>query len=245
MATGARIARIGLALAMIGALAMVLSPAGYRAGLWGLRFSFYYLLGAAIVVGLLAAIVSLIGLFRLRRSGGSGRVAALAGLVLGLVVSGYPVAQVVKARSVPPIHDITTDTADPPVFVALAEVRRAAPNGLEYAGETVARLQKEAYPELGTLRSELPPTELLALAAKVAVNLGWSVAEASSHEGRIEATDSTRLFGFKDDIVVRIRPSVRGSELDIRSASRLGTSDLGANAARIRSFLDRLRASGA
>jgi len=244
MTTGARLARFALALAVLGALAMALSPAGYRAGLWGLRVSFYYLLGAAIVLALLAVIAALIGMVLLRRSGMPGRLPAFAALVLGLVVAGYPVAQIVKARSVPAIHDITTDTADPPAFVALAEARRVAPNGLEYGGGTVAELQKQAYPDLATFRSELPSSELLALATKVAVNLGWSVAEASSHEGRIEATDTTRLFGFKDDVVIRIRSAGRGSALDIRSASRLGTSDLGANAGRIRTFLDRLRASG-
>jgi len=170
---------------------------------------------------------------------------ALVGVVLGAVVGGYPAAQLAKARRVPPIHDVTTDTANPPVFVALAQARRSAPNGLDYAGGKVADLQKQAYPDVATLRSTLAPADLFARAAKAAAEDGWQVVEAAPQDGRLEATATTRMFGFKDDIVVRVRAADKGSELDMRSMSRIGQSDVGANAARIREFMDKLRAAGA
>jgi uncharacterized protein (DUF1499 family) len=213
---------------------------------WPLRFSLFYLLIGAIVIGVLAVIVSLIGAFMARRvSGAPGFGVALVGVLLGLVVAGYPGAHVVKARRVPPIHDITTDTANPPVFVALAQERRAAPNGLDYAGGDVTTQQKQAYPDVTTFKSTLAPADLFSRAAKLVTDDGWQLVDAAPQDGRIEATATTRMFGFKDDIVLRVRPADKGSELDMRSMSRIGRSDVGTNAARIRGFMDQLRAAGA
>ncbi|HTT14025.1 MAG TPA: DUF1499 domain-containing protein, partial [Burkholderiaceae bacterium] len=218
----------------------------YRLSWWSLRVSLFWLLGASIVLGALAVLVSLVAAFLARRfSGAQGFGAALAGVLLGAVVGGYPAAHAIKARRVPPIHDVTTDTANPPVFVALAETRRAAPNGLDYAGDEVAALQKRAYPDVMTLRSSLPPAELFARAVKVVADSGWQVVESMPQEGRLEATATTRMFGFKDDVVVRVRAATDGSELDVRSMSRIGTSDIGANAARIRAFMEQMHAAGA
>lgn len=162
------------------------------------------------MIGALAVIVSLVGAFLTRGvSGAQGFGAALVGGLLGAVVGGYPAAQLVKARRVPPIHDITTDTANPPTFVALA------------------------------------PADLFSHAAKLAADDGWQVVDAVPQDGRIEATATTRMFGFKDDIVLRVRAADKGSELDMRSMSRIGQSDVGANAARIRGFMEQLRAAGA
>jgi hypothetical protein len=246
MSRSARVAQVGLWLAIAGGLALALAPVGYREDWWSLRVSLFYLLGGAIAIGALAVIVSLVGMFLTRRTPGmQGFRLALVGVVLGAVVGGYPAAQLAKARRVPPIHDVTTDTANPPVFVALAQARRSAPNGLDYAGGKVADLQKQAYPDVATLRSTLAPADLFARAAKAAAEDGWQVVEAAPQDGRLEATATTRVFGFKDDIVVRVRAADKGSELDMRSMSRIGQSDVGANAARIREFMDKLRAAGA
>ena len=243
MSRSARVAQIGLGLAAVGALVLALAPLGYRMGWWPLRISLYYGIGGAAVIGALALIVSLVGVFLTRRTAAFRL--ALAGAVLGLLVGGYPAAQVAKARSVPPIHDITTDTASPPAFIALAASRRSAPNGLDYAGASIADQQKQAYPDVVTLRSTLPPADLFARASKAVADERWQVAEAVAQDGRIEATATTMMFGFKDDIVIRVRPAEKGSELDMRSMSRIGRSDVGTNAARIRAFLEKLRASGA
>jgi hypothetical protein len=246
MSRSARVAQIGLWLATAGAIALAIAPIGYRMGLWPLTVSMFYLIGGAIVLGALALVVSLIAVFLTRRtSGAPGLGTALAGVVLGAIVGGYPAAQLAKARNLPPIHDITTDMANPPVFVALAQTRRTAPNGLDYAGAKLADLQKQAYPDVATLRSNLPPAELFARAAQVTADEGWHLVESAPQDGRIEATATTRMFGFKDDVVVRVRPAEKGSELDMRSMSRIGEGDIGANAARIRGFLQKLRASGA
>jgi len=246
MSHSARVAQIGLWLAIVGGIVLALSPLGYRMGWWPLRTSLFYLIPASIVIGALAVIVSLVAAFLTRRiSGAQGFGIALAGVLLGVVVGGYPAAQVIKARSVPPIHDITTDTANPPAFVALAPMRKAAPNGLDYEGAKVAEQQKQAYPDVTTMHSALPPAELFARAAKIAADSGWQVVDSMPQEGRLEATATTRMFGFKDDIVVRVRASQNGSDLDIRSMSRIGRSDVGANAARIRGFMEKLHAAGA
>lgn len=246
MSRSARIAHIGLWLAVLGGIALFLAPVGYRMAWWPLQVSLFYLLGSAIVIGALAVIVSLVGAFLTRRiSGAPGFGVALAGVLLGALVGGYPAAQLVKALRVPPIHDITTDTTNPPTFVALEAARRAAPNGLDYAGVKVAELQKQGYPDVTTLRSALAPAELFARAAKVAADSGWQVVDSAPQDGRLEATATTRMFGFKDDVVLRVRMTEKGSELDMRSMSRIGESDVGANAARIRAFMERLRAAGA
>lgn len=243
MSRSVRVAQVGLGLAIVGAIALALAPLGFRLGWWPLRVSIYYLIGGALFIGALALIVSLAGAFLTRR-GPAGFGTALAGVVLAVVVGGYPALQIVKARSVPPIHDVTTDTTNPPVFVVLAQARRAAPNGLDYAGGRVAELQKQAYPDLTTLRSALPPAELFTRAAKAAVDAGWHVVDTSPLDGRIEATATTPMFGFKDDVVIRVRAAEKGSELDMRSMSRLGQSDVGANAARIRAFFETLKSAG-
>ena len=246
MSRRARLAYTGLWIAVVGGFVLALAPAGYRLGWWPLRVSLLWLIPASVVIGALAVTVSLVAAFLARRySGARGFGVALAGVLLGAVVGGYPVAHVIKARRVPPIHDITTDIANPPVFVALAETRRGVPNGLDYEGDKLAELQKQAYPDVTTLHSALPPAELFARAAQAATDSGWEVVDATPQEGRVEATATTRWFGFKDDVVVRVRPVQDGSDLDMRSMSRIGRSDVGANAARIRTFMERLRAAGA
>ncbi|HUL68524.1 MAG TPA: DUF1499 domain-containing protein [Burkholderiaceae bacterium] len=246
MSRRSSVGNAGLWLAVIGGVVLALAPIGYRMSWWPLRVSLLYLLIGAIVIGVLAVIVSLVGAFLARRvSGTPGVGGALVGVLLGLVVAGYPGAHVVKARGEPPIHDITTDATNPPVFVALAQERHAAPNGLDYAGGEVTMMQKQAYPDVTTFKSTLAPAELFARAAKLVADDGWQVVDAVPQDGRIEATATTRMFGFKDDIVLRVRQADGGSELDMRSMSRIGKSDIGTNAARIRRFMEQLRAAGA
>jgi hypothetical protein len=165
------------------------------------------------------------------------------GLLLSVLCAGVPVYHYAKARRVPPIHDITTDTAHPPTFVALAGARAAAPNGLAYEGAAVAAAQQQAYPDIVTYSTPLPPATLFTQAVMVAREAGWTIVAVEPQQGRIEATDTSLLFGFIDDIVIRITPHERGSQLDIRSMSRVGRSDVGVNAHRIRRFLTQLKAA--
>ena len=149
-----------------------------------------------------------------------------------------------RAKGFPMIHDITTDTERPPAFVKILELRRGAMNPAEYGGDAVAAKQKAAYPDLVPAELSLPPEQAFDRALGAARSLGWAVVDADPAAGRIEATDTTALFGFKDDVVIRVAASPVGSRVDARSVSRLGKGDLGANAARLRRFLAALKTPG-
>jgi uncharacterized protein (DUF1499 family) len=232
---------LGPILTIIGVLLLVLSPVGYRLGWFGIPMALLRLVPIGLGACALGLVLSAAAIARTPPA--AGYAAPLASIVIAIAVSVIPVAGIVHARQVPGIHDITTDTDDPPVFVALAQKRREAPNGLDYAGAAVAAQQKRAYPDLTTLHSKLAPEALFDRAQQAVRDFGWELAEANRAEGRIEAVDTSLLYGFKDDVVVRIRADAGGSALDVRSASRVGRSDIGANAARIRKLLARLAGS--
>lgn len=164
--------------------------------------------------------------------------------VVGLFSFYLPFSQWQTAQSVPPIHDISTDLDNPPEFVAVLPLRENAPNPPEYAGEETARQQRQAYPELQPLLLEQPVPEVFEAAQTVVEGRAWDLAGAEQLDNgsaRVEATDTTLWFGFKDDVVVRIQPHKAGSRVDVRSKSRLGGSDVGANARRIKLFMEKLQ----
>jgi uncharacterized protein (DUF1499 family) len=192
--------------------------------------------------GIAALVVSGLGVLLARPgSGRRGLYRAVGGLVIGAAVFGTIWSYVSAARQAPPIHDITTDTDDPPAFVAVLPLRAQASNGADYEGEAVAAKQRAAYPAIKPADFALAPDQLFDLALATAQAQGWEIVAAVPSEGRIEATATTSWFGFKDDIVVRIRPEGSGGRLDMRSTSRVGVGDLGTNAARIETFLEQLR----
>jgi hypothetical protein len=233
---------VGPILTTVGVLLLVLSPVGYRLGWFGVPIALLRLIPAGLLVCAVGLVVSLAAIVRTPAGvGWSEVIAPWAAVVVSIAVSILPIVGIVHARQVPRIHDITTDTEMPPAFVTLAPERVAAPNGLEYGGAEVAAQQKEGYPDLVTVFSKTSPDAMFAHARKAAQDLGWQIADASESQWRIEAVEATLLYGFKDDIVVRIRSDANGCRLDVRSASRVGHSDLGVNAARIRKFLARLK----
>lgn len=237
-------ARGGWWLALVSAIGILLAPLGYRLGVWDIRFALLTLVKWATIASLVAFVVCLLaavgGWVRGQRA---GRGSAYVGMLLSVLCAGVPLYHYATARRLPAIHDITTDTEHPPAFVALATVRAAAPNGLAYEGAAVAAAQQQAYPDIVPSLSPLPPATLFAHVARVARDAGWEIVAVDPQQGRLEATDTSLLFGFKDDIVIRITPHARGSQLDIRSMSRVGRSDVGVNAQRIRRFLKRLKAA--
>ena len=141
------------------------------------------------------------------------------------------------------IHDITTDTENPPQFVALHALRLTTFNGPEYAGRKVASIQKAAYPDIGPRFVEAGPASAFERALRAAREMGWAIVAGVPEEGRIEATATTRWLRFKDDVVIRVAPHGGGSRIDARSKSRIGRSDFGANAKRIREFFRKLDAA--
>jgi uncharacterized protein (DUF1499 family) len=161
-------------------------------------------------------------------------------VALSAIAIGLPLSMLSKGKSVPPIHDISTDLINPPEFVAIAPLRADAPNPIAYAGEATAEQQRQGYPELTTLIYSESRAELVSAVEKAAKNLGWELVNTDANQSIIEATDTTAWFGFKDDIVIRVTDNGNERLVDIRSKSRVGGSDLGKNAERIHDFIDEL-----
>ncbi|HLX06863.1 MAG TPA: DUF1499 domain-containing protein [Thermoanaerobaculia bacterium] len=226
------------AAAVLAALVPAACGLGVRAGVWtsraglvGLRLSFF--------LALFGAVQAVAALLVLRPRGAAGLLAAGALVVSGAVLS-LPVLMILQARRVPAIHDVTTDTADPPAFVAVLPLRAGAPNAAAYGGPEVAAKQARAYPELQPLHLAAAPAAAFEPALAAARAMSWAIVAADPVAGRIEATATTRWLGFQDDVVVRLRPEGGGTRVDVRSVSRVGRSDLGTNARRIREYLARL-----
>ncbi|OGW41130.1 MAG: hypothetical protein A2010_04390 [Nitrospirae bacterium GWD2_57_9] len=236
---GRYLAPAGLVLALIALTMEMLAGLGTRWGFWHYRLGLG-MLGAGAVAGAIGAIVSLAGgiLSGTRRA--AFRMAA-AGIVAGLIATGIPWSWSRTATQVPKIHDVTTDTADPPRFVALLPLRDGAENPPAYDGPETAEKQNLAYPDIQTLTLPLPPGAAFNRAVTAARDMGWELVSMNSLEGRIEATATTFWFGFKDDVVVRVKAAKDGSRIDVRSLSRVGAGDVGTNAKRIRTFLQKMR----
>ena len=233
-----KLIRLVPVLAVIAAVMLLIAGPGTRLGLWEFGFGFT-LMRWALYIGVGAAgLAAILAIIPKTRRG--NLTALLAALVIGLATAAVPYLWVQQAQSVPRIHDITTDTVDPPAFVAIAPLREDAPNPLEYPGEETAEQQRDAYPDITTWMVDVYPAIVFEHALAVVESRGWELVDADENDGRIEATDTTFWFGFKDDLVIRIRGDNDGSRVDVRSKSRVGMSDVGANAARIRKFLDEL-----
>lgn len=244
------LALAGCGFALLSAVVAILAGFGSQWEWWSFRTGFKMLAFGAYG-GLAAAALSLIGAVATRPGAGRrGLGLALTGLVVGMVIFGILWQWTRTARRVPPIHDITTDTENPPAFLAMLPIRMAtgAPNSPEYGGPAIAAQQRATWPTLGPLVLPMPPQQAFERAWAAARALGWEIVEANATEGRIEATDTTFWFGFKDDVVVRVvgraeadgggsRP---GSRIDVRSVSRVGRGDVGTNAKRIQAYLARI-----
>lgn len=225
---------LALAVAVIAAALLLLAGPGARLGLWPFGTGFL-LLRIALFTGLVAATLALI-LLLIPKTRAAGVLPLAVALAMGLGIAWVPWSGLQKVRSLPYIHDISTDTRNPPAFVAILPLRADAPNPPEYAGAEVAAQQRAAYPDIGTLTLAIPASRAFEQALGAARAMGWEIVAADPGAGRIEATDTTFWFGFKDDVVIRIEEAGNGSRLDMRSKSRVGRSDVGANAARIRRF---------
>jgi uncharacterized protein (DUF1499 family) len=243
LAIARRIGRLAVVVTALAVIVLALTGPAYRAGIAPLMVAFAVMRYAAIVTGI-AGLLSLVGLWPAVVEGRRGGVLlSLAALVVAAVAFWLPYHQMRIAYSVPPIHDITTDTDNPPAFVAVLPLRVGAPNTADYEGEKIAEQQRKGYPDLKPLLLAGTPEAALTRALDVAKAMGWTIVAFDQTAGRLEATDTTFWYGFKDDIVVRAVAEGDGTKLDVRSVSRVGRSDVGKNAARIRDFLRRMQAS--
>jgi len=231
-------ATLGFVLSAIAITAAMGAGAGVRLAFWDFRQGFRILNWAAYL-GIAGTAVSFAGaILRRPGQGRRGFLPAVAGIVLGALAFGVPGNWYRIAKKVPKIHDIATDTENPPEFVSVLALRKGAPNSTTYGGPEIAAQQRSAYPDIRPLVADIPPALAYERARSVARKMCWEIVGETPAQGRIEATDTTRWFGFKDDVVIRITPSAgNGSRIDIRSVSRVGRSDVGTNARRIRAFL--------
>ena len=231
-------------LALFALIAGILSTIVVRADLLEIVPAMATVAGALALAG--AAIILSIGaMVVIWKDGLDGIGAAVAGMFIGLVVLAYPGYLATKAYRLPAINDITTDPADPPRLEALARVRPRQGNPAAYPGAEVAAKQAAAYPELEPLVLPAPPAAVYETARAIVIKRGWRIIEERQpiprrRDGHIEAVARTPIMGFRDDIVLRVRPDGEGSRVDMRSASRYGRHDLGTNAARVASLLEEL-----
>ena len=230
---------IAMACSLIALLLLASSGFGTRFGLWQFRTGFTILKWSAYF-GLASSLLALVaGTVCLKGKRAAGALLSLFALLCGMTAFGLPYSWMLKAQRYPRIHDISTDLDNPPKFVAVLPLRQGS---VEYGGAAVAALQLKAYPDLKTLVLSVPMQQAFQSALDTAREMGWQIVAQVPAEGRIEATDTTFWFGFKDDIVIRVFPAAAGdrSLVDIRSVSRVGVSDIGTNAKRIRSFLAKM-----
>lgn len=229
-----RIAATGFLGSLIGIGLFTASVIGYRSGTWFVA-EVMNLAEWAVYASAVGCLLSLAGLVISRPGGGRrGLIISLLGLVLSAPLLGMTARFDYAARAYPPINDITTDRQDPPVFWDM-------PNPIDYPGGATAELQQTAYPDLAPLTLATSPEKTYAHALNIVKGRGWEIVADAPDEGRIEAVASSLVFGFKDEIVIRIQEDGDGSLVDMRSRSRVGRIDRGVNAKRIRAFLKDLK----
>jgi len=205
----------------------------------------FVVLASALVLATIAILMAAGAFVVIWKHGSPGFGRAFTAFVLGGLMVAYPAYLGGRNFRAPAISDITTDTADPPRFEAIAQVRPRRANSIVYAGAEVAQRQRAAYPDIAPLQTAVTPDEAHSAALDVLNGRKWRVIatlrpQAGRRDGRIEAVARTLIMGFPDDVVVRVRPSGAGARIDIRSASRYGRQDFGSNARRIRSLLEEI-----
>lgn len=252
------IGAVALIAGLIAGAVALAAAAGVWTGMWDFRRGFEILFAEGSGVTnwahyvAIVCVLDAIAVFILARAlgaakGGRGATMALVGAVVAFTAYAVPNSyRPSEDQNIPGIHDISTDLTDPPEFVAVLPLRADAPNTTEYGRsegmtpEELRRLTREAYGDLTTVRLSVGPAEAFDRALAAVNALGWDLVDQSREDGRIEATDTTFWFRFKDDIVIRIREDGQGSAIDARSVSRVGRGDAGTNARRLRAFFDAL-----
>ena len=215
-----------------------------RSGLLEIKPAIATFAGALAIAGI-ALLLGFAALVSIWVSGRAGMGAALAAIAIATLMLGYPAYLGIRAYKLPLIYDITTDPLDPPRYEALARVRPRDANPVAYAGLYAADLQRRGYPDIGPLTVNATPQATYDAAYAVINKRKWRIVDARApqaarREGRIEAVARTPIMGFRDDVVVRIRSDGDGARIDMRSSSRYGSFDFGANAARIRSLMNEI-----
>jgi uncharacterized protein (DUF1499 family) len=248
---GRPLSLLALALGAVALLLIGIGGPGTRFGWWDFRMGFKlmkygaYLGIAAAVLAIAALLVLTVLGARTRRGTARGAVAmATLGLILGGAAFFLPWSFRRQAMSVPPIHDITTDFVNPPEVTASRAERDTTQgmNSWAYEGDSIAAQQRRAYPDIRPVMLALPPDDAYRAALRAARDMGWQILLDDPAARRVEALDVTKWYGFKDDVSIRVTPASGISRVDIRSISRIGGSDVGMNAKRIRLYVAKLKA---
>jgi len=226
-------------LAFVSLLGFPIAVLGSRLGLFGFRTGIL-IVALTLLIALIVCLASVFCLLKRRFADPSqSRSLKLATLMSVIPLVGIG-SVIVGAADVPKIHNISTDIVDPPAFDKVTSIRTAEHNSLEYNVEELAEIQRNAYPEIKTLRVDLPREVAQAQVVDLISALGWQLHNNDIDRGIVEASETSTLWGFTDDIVVRLTSNETNSQtaIDLRSVSRVGQSDLGANAKRIKTFID-------
>ncbi len=226
-------ARWAFLLGSAGALAFVLGPLLAHFRIVPAMVGFV-LFGLGGLLGIVALVVGVIGALR---GGGAGT-----GLALGAGVTVVFVIAALPGRKVPQINDITTDTAHPPQFVKAGLLEGNRGRDMGYPGASFTEQQRAGYPNLAPLQLAVPPEDAFKRVEAAARQMPtWEITRNDATAHALEGVDTTRLFRFQDDFVIEVRPQDGGSVVQMRSKSRDGKGDVGANAARIEAFYAKLR----
>jgi uncharacterized protein (DUF1499 family) len=215
-------------------LLLLVSGPLYQAEILGLMNAFLAM-RIALIMGAVAIVLALIQVIFMRKTI-SWPVTSIA-VACAAIAIFMPLNMMNKAKSVPPIHDITTDLVNPPRFMAILALRVDAPNPAEYQGEEIANQQRSAYPELQTQQYSQTTAQVFDAALAAVNSMGLEVVTSDKALGLIEAYDTTTWFGFVDDVVIRIQSVEQMTMLDARSKSRVGMSDIGKNAERLNNLI--------
>ncbi len=198
------------------------------------------LLGVSIVGMAIAVIIAMVSLIRIWFGGQSGAAQDFGAIVLGGIGLALPVLFLSKAILLPPLTDIQTTPAVSLQFTVLGDNRPADANPWTGPNAEQAEMQAEAYADIAPMLLERSAPEVYAMVKEAVARLGWTVVvnetPGESGIGRIEATDQTMIMGFTDDVVIQVKGDDAHALIDVRSVSRYGRHDFGANAARIRAF---------
>ena len=240
---GPALATLALVVGLLCAAAALLAGPAYRVEALALGPALQTMRWAATIAigGTVVALVA--GLLLMARPVvARARGLAVVALLVNALVAAPPLYMYWQLQHLPKIHDISTSSDNPPTFEAVLPLRKGARNAVDYPASTAAE-QHKGYPDIGPLMLPLAPPVAFERAVQAARAMGWDIVDTAPDKLRLEATDTTLLFGFKDDIVVRVTPQAQGSVVDVRSLSRVGGSDFGTNAERVRNYLKRLSAS--
>lgn len=231
-----------LGLTVLTALFFALSGYGYNWGIWGLSTAFFILRISAYML-LVFGSAGLLSLWFANRSRSRGK--HLFYTILTIALSGIAVSVGlywhIQGNNNPFLHEISTDTQNPPAFDAILALRADAPNPPGFGGEEVAARQQATFPDIITVVLPYPKQRVYDEAVSLIGARGWDLVAGNYETGIIEATEKLPWFGFKDDVVIRLKSDNGRTVFDMRSKSRIGGTDLGVNARRVQRFMADLK----